>query len=562
MKKNLSRKGRGQLVPNLSVGNAQSVTDKEPRIGPASDEAKPQTAAPLANAPSVNGPQGAPKALKVEASAKVPAIAKPPLSAKGHIERSQVRGKTEGVPITSKTTTVPGREKRDGRVENIEKGVVNLTESTLVKTSGLAVNSVATTNAKRSAIVKSKAVADAPAVEVKAEASPKPDVAKREQRLPIERPGKPATNGPIAGVPETADVTLPPVGHDASVSIRTICYVSNTGQVEPWNDGSTRYRCFYPVEYLRRNGFYSGLIALRDVIGKEDIPEADAYVFHRPHYSEGFVKLIRGLKAKGVKLIADYDDLIFGVDNIFYSSQYEQRWDSVSLTGLFNENTRALRLFDAFTVSTPFLAEMVKKYHPSAKVVVIRNGFPKKVIDFTWQLFKAKNPTGHSMGYFPGTPTHDADFLTWHSNFAAALEQTDVPLKIIGPLSHDVGADLPNVIRRPGGSFMTMFEKMTDVTIATAPLKINPFNASKSNIKSIEAFLLGCYSLSTSANDAQILVDQGFDIKLTHPNDDNFVTKLREISEKPYLSIHNATLVRDLYSLEKVCAPLLEVFKS
>ena len=354
---------------------------------------------------------------------------------------------------------------------------------------------------------------------------------------------------------------VPPSFKPKGGCIKSVCYISNTGQPHPWGDGSTRYRCYYPVEYLRSRGVYAGLLPLRDFIreGAPKLPDADAYVFHRPTYSSIFAGIIKDLTSRGKLLVADYDDLIFGVENVKYSSQFEVSRDKLSLSALFGENTRALRLFDQVTVSTPKLAEMVLKAHPKAGVHVVRNGFPQKLLNRAWSIMQEKRLEKHVLGYFPGTSTHDGDFKTWQSDLVLALNDYDIQLRIVGPLAADVFKNIPSTSSRPGGSFYYMFDQMMEVSITLAPLQNNVFNASKSNIKAIEGFLVGCSALSTPLNDTVILKGQGFDISIIDGKN-SFQSSMEELLVKPPISEKNAALVQEYYNLATVCAPLDQIF--
>jgi hypothetical protein len=331
--------------------------------------------------------------------------------------------------------------------------------------------------------------------------------------------------------------------------------VSHTGHKHPWHDGSTRYRCFHPAEYLRKKGLYAGVIAQRDFLPSR--PKADAYIFHRPQFDAKFAAAIEELKERGVLVMADYDDLIFGVENMKVSSLYEQRHDSFALSRVFRENARALRLFDVVSASTPTMAEYILKENPLAEVHVVRNGFPDKLLNFTFSLAKDRKPTVHRVGYVPGTRTHDTDFSTWRENIRDSLERSQLEFKLVGELSPELYADFERVSSKPLGSFVDMFRNMSDVTITIAPLARSVFTACKSNIKATEAFLMGCYTISSDVNDTEILIEQGFELELLRDNTgSSFGSAIDRFINSPMFSEKNISLVHELYSLDVVCKPL------
>jgi hypothetical protein len=165
----------------------------------------------------------------------------------------------------------------------------------------------------------------------------------------------------------------------------------------------------------------------------------------------------------------------------------------------------------------------------------------------------------HVLGYFPGTKTHDGDFKTWQSDLILAMNKYDIQLRIVGPLASDLFENIPSTTSRPGGSFYYMFDQMMDVSITLAPLQSNVFNGSKSNIKAIEGFLVGCSSLSTSLNDSNILKMQGFDISIIDEKN-LFGSCIESLLEKPPISENNAALVQEHYNLSTVCSPLSQIF--
>jgi hypothetical protein len=207
------------------------------------------------------------------------------------------------------------------------------------------------------------------------------------------------------------------------------------------------------------------------------------------------------------------------------------------------------------------MADYVLKENPSAEVCIVRNGFPDKLLNFTLSLARAKKLSCHRLGYFPGTRTHDKDFSTWRTNIRASLEKSELEFKLVGELSAELYADFERVQSKPLGSFMDMFRSMSDVTIAIAPLVRSRFAACKSNIKAIEAFLMGCYAISSDVNDTEILVDQGFELELLRDDaGSGFADAAERFSSAPLVSERNLALAHEFYNLDVVCKPLGRLF--
>lgn len=340
-----------------------------------------------------------------------------------------------------------------------------------------------------------------------------------------------------------------------SSGIRRICYVTATGHAKPYNDGSSRYRCFYPAAGLKAQGYYVGVVSLASFMKR--VPDADMYVFHRPSYSDDFADIVERLEDDGKLMMADYDDLIFNTKYMRGSSLFKNNFDPMAISDTFNRNLRGLRLFSKISVSTPSLADLVKESVPNSEVIVLRNGFPPDVIELADHVLEQKKLGSHVVGYFPGTRTHDLDFMMWRDPLFRSMEERSVPFLVMGPLDRQLLESYPRVTYVQSGSFHEMILTMRKVSISLAPLEDTTFNRAKSNIKAIESFLTGSYSISTPINDTKILMDQGFDIDIIEKPDQIYDVISARL-DGPIISERNARLVREFYAIDTVMSPLYE----
>jgi hypothetical protein len=88
----------------------------------------------------------------------------------------------------------------------------------------------------------------------------------------------------------------------------------------------------------------------------------DVYVFHRPNKArKNFLPVLHRLRSAGKILIADYDDLIFGDEEIALQSSAAKNGTLTPEKAIaaFASNRSGLREFDKVTVSTAPLAQRV-----------------------------------------------------------------------------------------------------------------------------------------------------------------------------------------------------------
>ena len=296
-----------------------------------------------------------------------------------------------------------------------------------------------------------------------------------------------------------------PTGRKATTSTRpesrslNILYISVTQRrAQPYLDPSTRYRCFYPVEAARALG-HRAFVTTQDAMETADPALFDLIVLHRPSFTPTTIRFLRAARAAKVRLIADYDDLIFDPAYAAESSLFQTTWNTVATQQAFARNTDALRLFNEFTVSTAPLRDNVLALHPGAAVHVL----PNSVSPTLWSLIAGRGYQQRDerpyVGYFPGTATHDEDFRVAAQGVADFCRDRNVSLRIIGPITTDGdmfrGVNVERLALQP---FNEMFDSLSSCRVVLAPLKPTRFNRAKSHIKLVEAGL-SCTACVASA---------------------------------------------------------------
>lgn len=280
-----------------------------------------------------------------------------------------------------------------------------------------------------------------------------------------------------------------------------ILFISQTQRLEnPYQDHSTRYRCFHFGEELCLSGFDVGIVPQKTV-PLSAVDDYDFFVFQRPQYSRKLVDLLNRLRSCGKQFCADFDDLLFCLDSAHESPQVlNGRMTHRAAARRQRQYQQALLQFDRVTVSTTALAREVKKHHPAAQVQVVANGLPQN-----WAKSQQSDERSgiFRIGYFPGTSSHSDDFKL----VAATLERFlgDHPaaeLMLVGPL------EIPNTLQRlkqvvqvASVPYTELGNLLDQCAVTLAPLADTRFNRCKSNIKLLESLACGAPLIASPNED-------------------------------------------------------------
>ncbi|NUB28212.1 glycosyltransferase [Azospirillum brasilense] len=292
---------------------------------------------------------------------------------------------------------------------------------------------------------------------------------------------------------------------------RSFCFVSETGQEKnPLLDPSVRYRCYHPAEMLVANGNVCTVVSARQFFNAPLLNQ-DVYVFHRPNMARAsFRSVTEGLRRNGAIMIADYDDLIFGTEDIALVSSAVKNGTLTEEKAIaaFQSNLAGLRQFDKVTTSTDPLAARVREFNPNAQVQVVPNFIPDSILSIHKELGTSSQkrlPT--SIGYFAGTRSHDKDFPIVEAALHRTLsENLDFKLLVVGPVAVPRSiASLPNVNTAPVVNFLRLPALMSMCATVIAPLETSNFNNCKSRVKFLEAALAGCRLIATPIPDMKAI---------------------------------------------------------
>jgi glycosyltransferase involved in cell wall biosynthesis len=298
---------------------------------------------------------------------------------------------------------------------------------------------------------------------------------------------------------ETTVPELHTLGGDRDrASARGVCFWYQAVQVAR-AAASCRYRIGHFVELTRG----------ADVVIGERLPTGVARRAHtlvciRPFVTPSLEKTLLELQRAGVRLVADYDDLLFAGDISGLPSSATGSGSPAEKQRRLAAYSAGLRVFDRFLVSTRALARRLALLAPAARVTVVPNGLSSSWVEQGRALYPTFEPADPpTIRYFSGSPSHDHDFASILEPLRELLlRQTEVRLELVGHLKLDT-TRLPaaRVRQLPTVDYDRLPQLLASSWLNLAPLVPSEFTKCKSAIKFLEAAAFGCPSLASPSDD-------------------------------------------------------------
>jgi glycosyltransferase involved in cell wall biosynthesis len=267
-----------------------------------------------------------------------------------------------------------------------------------------------------------------------------------------------------------------------------------------------RYRTFHLFQQLKLLGINAALSHLTDAALPSLIDSADVIILHRAAMDHYLESLLNRARQHGALLIYDTDDLIFDpqafdwIDSPDFSDPVRRKL----YLGEMERQRLTLQACDAVLVSTDYLARQVARL--GKPVWVHRNAFSLEMLAAS--ILAMQNKKGKSdeivIGYASGTLTHNRDFAKLTPALQKVLDANpSTQMRIIGSL--ELGAEWHRYKTRIHISnfvhWMELPQHLANFDINIAPLVLdNPFSQSKSEIKFVEAGLVGVPTIASAAD--------------------------------------------------------------
>jgi glycosyltransferase involved in cell wall biosynthesis len=276
-----------------------------------------------------------------------------------------------------------------------------------------------------------------------------------------------------------------------------------------------RYRTIHPYEQLKLAGLPVSLSHTTGPALPARIAQAQVVIFHRVTWDAYIEQLIGTIEHRGGLVLLDTDDLTF--DPAAFTWIDSPDFQDPIRAGLYQEdlrrNRKTLERCQAVLTSTNYLGDHIRSLGKPAWVH--RNAFSLEMLAISQEAHQ--NRTDHTdrvvIGYASGTPTHGRDFDQVRPSLQSLLANCpQAELWLIGPL--DAGAGWEEfgvrVKRIPKVPWRQLPALLAQLDINLAPLAAdNPFAQSKSEIKYVEAGLVGVPTIATPTGAFQYAIRSG-----------------------------------------------------
>lgn len=268
---------------------------------------------------------------------------------------------------------------------------------------------------------------------------------------------------------------------------RAVLYI-----VENLEDAQFRYRVKNVVEALDGSNKWEAKWVLKSDIDKVDLGAVDLVVVLRQTAKDKkVIDFINLVQAQKIKVLFDLDDLIFDYKDLPVLMKGTNSKNIAYWMGYMWGIRRIAKKVDGFITTNEFLAGKLKRsFKKSCRV--IPNSLNKEQLEVAEKCLNKKAHDGFVVGYFSGSPTHVKDLKMVEPEIARFLDaHDDAKFMIVGymeltpKMSEMVKLKKVEVLKLVDYLKLMELEAMVDINIA--PLVINDFTNSKSELKFFEA---------------------------------------------------------------------------
>ena len=291
-----------------------------------------------------------------------------------------------------------------------------------------------------------------------------------------------------------------------------------------------KYRVWQKKAHFDRIGIQSSVVDWRHWI--EAVSRLQTHtllVLYRVPLFPDMKTLISEARRLKVTVVWEVDDLIFDIElykrnaNLASVSKSER---ATLLHGveLYRE---AMMASDRTIASTATLARLMEEAtgRPSH---VVENALDRETLDFAESAMHTSRESRQDgdrivVFYGSGTTTHDADVAVAADAIARAMrDEPRLVFRVVGPLNLPPALRMfgDRIERRPLTDYKNYLAELARADISIAPLEPTIFNDAKSNIKLIEASIVGVPSVCSPAVEFRKVVTHGVDAYLAGTQDE------------------------------------------
>ena len=251
-----------------------------------------------------------------------------------------------------------------------------------------------------------------------------------------------------------------------------------------------RYRLQNVIEALGRSSKWKGEWTLTKDASTEKLNDVGLVVILRQTAKDKkILDLISAAHGRKIKVLFDLDDLIFDFRDLTILMSATNSKNLLYWMGYVWGIRRIAKKVDGFVTTNDFLAEKLKRSFKK-KCVVIPNSLNAAQVEMAEKCLKNKKQDEFVIGYFSGSPTHTKDFKMVEPAIIRFLDaHRDARLKLVGMM------ELSTAVRERKGQveriglldYLEQMKSMAETTVNIAPLTVNDFTNSKSELKYFEA---------------------------------------------------------------------------
>lgn len=275
-----------------------------------------------------------------------------------------------------------------------------------------------------------------------------------------------------------------------------------------------KYRVLQKMEFLQSSGFTCTVVDWHDTRKALRLLQAHKVViFYRVPATRETLHILKEAELLGVKPFFEIDDLVF--DEVRYRKNPNlQNLNPRQVDELLYGAGRYRRMLVACKntiASTPVLAGLMQKAG-GGESMVIENALDSETLYIAQNITKSGNDDRVRIFYGSGTKTHDKDFeVAGEALYLILQKYPHVDLVIAGELKLPekyAGMD-QQLIRIPALPFDAYLQKLGEADISVSPLAEAEFNDAKSNIKYLEAAVMGIPSVCSPAAPYREVIEHG-----------------------------------------------------
>ena len=261
-----------------------------------------------------------------------------------------------------------------------------------------------------------------------------------------------------------------------------------------------RYRVNQKAEVLESMGYSAKVVSWADWRGGlSALPTCGSVIFYRTPAVKEVVFLTQEARRLGLTTFFEIDDLVFDVaeyrrNSNVLSLEKSEQMELLRGADLYRE---MLRHVDHAIGSTELITRRLDAL-VAGRSFTVENALDSALLDAAERQFPRAASSLTTIAYGSGTKTHDADFALVAGPLARVMaEHPSVRLLLAGPLQipESLGRFGERILRIPLLGFAEYLAALARCDINLAPLQPGLFNDAKSNIKFLEASVLGLPSV-------------------------------------------------------------------